>query len=378
MKKVLLITNIIPPYRVPLYNYVSVNSSFDFRVLVLGEKEKNRKWEFKKNNFRFNYRVLSGWYLFFFTKNKEISIHLNKGVFSFLKRYKPDIVITSGYDSLAYWQAFIYCKIFKKKYILWNGTTLLSADKIRGFWNFLKKIIIKGADKYIAYGTKAKDYLIYFGAREKDIYISLNTVDVEFFNKGVAKYLKSSEFLATRRNYPKFLLLYTGQLVRRKGVFQILEALNILNDSDIGFMIVGSGPEEKRIKKFCTNNNLKNVFLEGSRQQEELIKYYALADAFILPSLREVWGLVVNEALASGLFVLCSKYAGAAFDIITKENGIIFDPKDINKTAELINYVKNQLNIIRYKRYMIANWARKNLTIKKSGEAFIQVINSLN
>ena len=59
---------------------------------------------------------------------------------------------------------------------------------------------------------------------------------------------------------------------------------------------MGSGPKEKEFKEFCKKKDLDNIFFEGFKQQEELPKYYALADIFILPSFKEVWGMVVNEA----------------------------------------------------------------------------------
>jgi len=68
-----------------------------------------------------------------------------------------------------------------------------------------------------------------------------------------------------------------------------------------------------------------------------LVKYYALADILVLPSFEEVWGLVVNEALASGLYVLSSKFAGASYDLIKEGwNGKVFDPHNIDEIIELI------------------------------------------
>ncbi|XOA42573.1 MAG: glycosyltransferase family 4 protein [Candidatus Nealsonbacteria bacterium] len=377
MKKVILITNIITPYRTPLYNYISQNNDFEFKVIALAEREKNRKWELQKDNIKFGYQVLSGWHLFFRKKTREISIHINRGVFKVLWKYKPGIIITSGYDSLAYWQAFLYCKLFKKKYILWNGTTLLSTDKTKGIRGLLKKIIIKGTNKYIAYGTKAKEYLEYFGAEPKKIYISTNTIDVGYFYDKGLQYRNSREFLEERKKYPKILFLYVGQLIKRKGIDQILKALKLLNDSQIGFIIVGSGPEERNLKEFCAKNKLKNIFFKGFQQQNNLPQYYALADVFILPSFQEVWGLVINEALASGLYVLSSKYTGVSYDLINEENGKVFDPNNISEIVEQIKFCKNNLEKIRKKKMKIAGWAKENLIIEKSGEQFISAIKSL-
>ena len=375
-KKVIFIPNIITPYEIPLFNHIYKEGGFYFKVIALAETEKNREWQLAKEKIEFDWDILPGWHLFFQTKRREIPIHLNIGVLRKLLKYKPDTIITSGYDSLAYWVAFFYCKIFKKKYILWNGTTLLSAGRIKGLRGVLKKIIIRGADKCIAYGIKAKEYLEYFGADSKDIYIGTNTVDVNFFYERVLEYRNSKSFLEERKKFPKIMLLYVGRLVKMKGVEQVLRALNTLNDSDIGFMIVGSGPEEENLKKFCKENNLKNVYFEGFRQQNELSRYYALADVFILPTFEDVWGLVVNEALASGLYVLCSKYAGAAYDLINNENGMIFNPNNIDEIAELIKNTKNQIKLIKSKREKISSWAKNNLSIEKSGDAFISAIKS--
>ena len=110
-----------------------------------------------------------------------------------------------------------------------------------------------------------------------------------------------------------------------------------MSDSKVGLMIVGSGPEENVLKKFCRENKLQKVFSEEFQQQEMLPKYYALADIFIFPSFEEVWGLVANESLVSGLYVLSSKNAGASYDLIKEGwNGEIFNPKNIEEIILLI------------------------------------------
>jgi glycosyltransferase involved in cell wall biosynthesis len=376
-KKIILFTNIITPYNIPLFNYINKKGNFNFKIVALAEKEKNRKWQLNKGKIEFDYKILSGFNLFFYGEKREISIHINIGVFMFLLSHNPNIIIITGYDCLAYWQIFLYCKVFRKKCILWNGTTLLSAGTLKGIRGTLKKIIIKGVDSYIAYGSKAKEYLEYFGADSKKIYISTNTVDVDFFYNKVLQYRNSENFLEERKQFPNVVLIYIGQLVKRKGVEQIIKALNNLKDDDIGFIIVGSGPEEENLKKFCIENSLQNIFFEGFRQQDELPKYYALADVFILPSFEEVWGLVVNEALASGLYVLCSKYAGAAYDVINNKNGMIFAPENIEEITNLIKNTKNQIELIKSRRGEISNWARNYLSIEKSGEAVISAVESL-
>ncbi len=374
-KKVLLLMNMISPYRIPIFNAISERGNFYFKVIALAEREKNREWKLSENKIKFDYQILPGWHWFIWGKKREIAIHLNRGIFRRLLEYKPDVIITSGYDDLAYWQAFLYCKIFGKKFILWNGTTLLSAGSIKGIRGRLKKIIIRGADRYIAYGTKAKEYLEYFGAKSERIFISTNTVDMECFGGRVVEFRNKDSFLRERKLYPKYLLLYIGQLINRKGIIQVLRALDILGDQEIGFYIIGSGPEENKLRDFCKEKKLKNVFFEGFKQQKELIKYYAFSDIFILPSFEEVWGLVVNEALASGIYVLCSKYAGASYDLIKEGwNGEIFDPNNIAEIVNLIKRVKENIKDIRKRRDEISKHTCKEFSIEKSAGEFIKAI----
>ncbi|PKP61399.1 hypothetical protein CVT91_03305 [Candidatus Atribacteria bacterium HGW-Atribacteria-1] len=377
-KNVLIITNIISPYRIPLFNYMSLQKDIKFKVVALAELEDNRNWEVKKDYIRFDYEILPGWHSFIWGKKREVAIHINKYVIKILKRFNPDVVITSGYDSLAYWQAFLYCKVFRKKFVLWNETTLLSVGSLRGIRKLLKKIIIKGSDKYIASGVEAKKYLEYLGAELKNIHISINTVDVNFFRNTTLKYRNNKDYLVRRKKYPEYLLLYVGQLIRRKGIIQVLKALDYLRDPEIGLIIVGSGPQEKELKKFCEEKNLNDIFFEGFQQQEMLPKYYALTDIFILPSFEEVWGLVVNEALASGLYVLSSQYAGASYDLIKEGwNGEIFNPNNIGEIIDLIKRVKLDIKDIRKRRIPISQNACKEFSIERSAREFIKVINTI-
>jgi glycosyltransferase involved in cell wall biosynthesis len=376
--KVMLITNIISPYRIPLFNSIAEKGVVNFKAAALAEREKNRKWEFNKEKISFDYQILDGYHWFIWNKRREIAVHLNKGILKNILEYNPDIVITSGYDSLAYWQAFLYCKLYRKKYILWNGTTLLSAGKIKGIKGFLKSVIIRGADGYIAYGTKAKEYLEYFGAKVKNIYISTNTVDMDYFHSKVMEYRNKENFIKERKKYPKYLLLYVGQLIRRKGIVQVLRALNILEDPEIGLLIVGSGPEEANLKAFCKENKLQKVFFEGFQQQEMLPKYYALTDIFILPSFEEVWGLVVNEALASGLYVLSSKFAGVSYDLIREGwNGEIFEPNNIKEIVSMIKQTKKNIRNIRRQRKSISQCICKEFDINISAQSVLKAIKTV-
>jgi len=374
--KVTIVTNIISPYRVPLFNRLSKEDDLDLKVIALAEKEANREWQIAKEQIVFDYHVLPGFHKFI--RSKEIPIHLNWGLWKALRRYKPDVVITSGYDAPAYWEAFLYCKLFKKKFILWNGTTLLSTRTTGGFIGQAKRFIIRGADRYVTYGTKAAEYLESLGAPKEKIHIGVNTVDMQWFRDQSRKIRAEAKYELWRSHYPGMLLLFVGQLIPRKGLRQLLYAFSKLKDPDIGLMVVGSGPEERSLRKLCEELGVRNVYWEGFHQQNELPYYYSLSDALVLPSIKEVWGLVVNEALASGLYVLCSNRAGAAHDLIKENwNGKMFDPHDVDQLAGLIRETKGQIEEIRARREAISEQACQEFGIERSAKAFLDAIRSV-
>jgi len=377
--RVLILTNIVPPYRISLFS--KLNSELNSRechlkVVALAEREANRQWRIAMETSGFESEILPGWHGFIW--HWELPVHLNWGVIRALRKYQADIIITSGYDSLAYWQAFFYAKLFRKPFILCNESTLLSTTYTRGVIGFLKRFIIRQADAYVAFGKKSREYLEAFGAKKDKIFTGIDTVDMEFFRHQMREFRRMSTFNSERGHFPKLLLLYVGQLIERKGIDQLLRALGRLDDPDVGLLVVGSGPQEKELREFCQSHALKNVYFEGFHQPNDLPRYYALADVFVLPSFKEVWGLVVNEALASGLYVLCSNRAGAAYDLIKEGwNGALFDPCNVEELAMLIQQTKTRIDELRARREAISKHACREFSIERSAKAFMDAIRAV-
>jgi glycosyltransferase involved in cell wall biosynthesis len=318
------------------------------------ETEHNREWQIPLKEIKFKYEILSGLYLPI--KKLNWQIHFNPGIFFKLKKENPDIVILDGYDTPTIWLALLFAKLNKKKIISWIGSSLAYSKNTKGIIGLLKKIFIKSSNAFIAYGKLAKEYLEFFGAESDKIFVGCNVGDVNFFREKVYSFRKTKKFLKERKKYPPVLFLFVGRLVREKGVLEMLNALKDIEEKNWGLIIVGDGPLFSEIKNFCQANNLdQKIQLVGFKQKDELIRYYALADIFLFPSLREPYGIVLSEALASGLFALASKYAGATPDLLReKENGFVIDPKDINDLKTKIEFV--------IKRFSENPWQREDIS----------------
>jgi glycosyltransferase involved in cell wall biosynthesis len=105
-------------------------------------------------------------------------------------------------------------------------------------------------------------------------------------------------------------------------------------------VLVGDGPQRDELRSMALVKGLTEVHWPGFKYFHELPLYYALAGCFILPSVREPWGLVVNEAMASGLPVLVSNSCGCAPDLVREgENGYTFDPANIGQLVDFMRQI---------------------------------------
>ena len=105
----------------------------------------------------------------------------------------------------------------------------------------------------------------------------------------------------------------------------------IANHQPATLFVVGDGPARARYQAICRERELTSVRFEGFRTQEELPRYYGIADVFVFPTHSDPWGLVLNEAMCSGLPVICSTAAGAAEDLMRPgQNGFVYEPGDVD------------------------------------------------
>lgn len=323
--KITLITNIPSPYRVPLWD--EVKKLCNLNVICISENEKNRQWKIENRAY---IRFLKSYHLFFPKRDWALHFSFPFSLFFSLAKQNPDAVIITGYDSFQYWEALIYAKLFRKKKILWNGSTLLSSRSQNKTVNTLKNYFIHSFDSYYTYGSKATEYIESFGIANDKITIGTNTVDTEFYKNNTSDEINHSDILR---------FLYVGQLIERKGLKNTVKAFSKISNKNWRLTIVGSGSDQVLLKELVNECHLEGkIEFVGYKQKDEIISFYSASDVFLMPSYLEVWGLVLNEALASGLFCLSSKYAGATFDLIQDgKNGFIVDPKDISDLAEKID-----------------------------------------
>ena len=213
-----------------------------------------------------------------------------------------------------------------------------------GTW--IKRRLVGMFDAALVGGAPQKRYFSSLGLSEDRIFIGYDAVDNDYFFQKAEEIRKRPDEARLRYGLPEHYFLSLGRFVAKKNLGMLLRAyrkfLASTSDSKTHMVMVGAGDEEPKLQALCeelrlpiyrsaeggrsetrqtasTINNKPGVHFLGFRQVEENPCFYALADAFVLPSLHEEWGLVVNEAMASGLPVVVSETAGCAEDLL--ENG---------------------------------------------------------
>ncbi|HZZ86328.1 MAG TPA: glycosyltransferase family 4 protein [Anaeromyxobacteraceae bacterium] len=328
--KLALVTNMIPPYRAPVFERLAQLVP-EFRVFTFSEMEKNRQWAAPGRG-GFEAEVLGGRHLYF--ARRDWALHLNCGVYRALLRYRPEVVIVGGYDNPGCWLALAAARQIGARVVLWSGSHAHSARARRGVVPLLKRLFVRSCDAYFAYGSLAAEYLVSLGAPRERVVAGVNAVDTQAFRH---RTVGRAEVRSAHSSGDAPVVCFSGQLIQRKGLDLLLQAMQRVS-ADARLWVIGDGPLRRKYEELAASLLPGRVTFLGARPYRELPDLYGAADLLVMPSLLEVWGLVVNEAMAVGLPVVVSCTAGAAPDLVEgKGTGFTVDPNDVGALASAID-----------------------------------------
>ncbi len=248
-----------------------------------------------------------------------------------LSGFSPDFAIINGYVGTEQVTAIHYCKKNHIPYAIETDTPLhIPGNPIVAL---AKKLLLwKRLHHPCCYGfpggTPQKENLVYYGIPEEKNFIMPMSVSEERLKKA-SETFPSKESLKKKIGWgSKKIILFVGRLAPEKNISLLISAYDKLKKkhSEAALMIVGDGPEAKKLKAQVKELMATDVLFPGYVVFPELIKYYKMADIFVLPSVYEHWGLVINEALTFGLPVVVSDKVGCRVDLIKEGcNGFVFE-----------------------------------------------------
>jgi 1,2-diacylglycerol 3-alpha-glucosyltransferase len=256
---------------------------------------------------------------------KSLEPRLALEVWRKLNEANPDLVLVPGYHTLPGLCGAVWARLHRRRSVLMCETT--RSDHRRVWWKELTKrslvrLLFQGA---IAGGQPHTRYLTELGLRGP-IGRAYDVVDNDYYARGTGQARATLD--PSQLGLPEDYFLYVGRLSPEKNVDGLIGAFADFRAAGgrASLVLCGDGPLRRQLVTQAENAGVReHVHFEGLKTTAELLPYYAFARAFVLPSTREPWGLVVNEAMASGLPVIVSTRCGCAEDLV-RGNGLVFDP----------------------------------------------------
>lgn len=314
-----ILTNILTPYRVPIYRRLA--ERYETRVVISGNED-NRKWDTGALGQELDVRTAWGFMIKRRIPHEDGGTadlrytHLNPGYLWHLLRFRPDAIISveMGFRSLL---ALLYGAVFRTPVWIWWGGTLHTESKRAFAKRQLRRLFAAATPRWVSYGETSTQYLRSIGIPRRRILQIQNCVDERL-------YLRDGD--AYPLDLPRPRALFVGQLIGRKGIYELLETTAAVQREGLecSLVVVGDGPEQGRFREEVERLEVQNLRHIKYLPPERMPDIYRACDFLVFPTLEDVWGLVVNEALLSGLPVIASTYAGCACELLPASN--VFDP----------------------------------------------------
>jgi len=260
------------------------------------------------------------------------SIYLRDKLLEQLNIDEPDVVAILGYHTLVSRAALAWCRCNKKGAILMVASQ--EVDKPRVFWKeSIKKQIVPLYDAAIVGGNSNIQYIKKLGLPEDRIFTKYDVVDNNFWSEHSCLSLAEVNETKKRFQIADDFFLVVARLIPEKNLdFFLTVYADYVKASKHPWhlVIVGDGELRKDLEETSYNLQInEKVHFLGSLISEDLVKIYSIASVLVLPSISEPWGLVVNEAMLSGIPALVSNRCGCSKELIIEgKTGFTFDPYD--------------------------------------------------
>ena len=332
--RLIILTEIIAPYRIPVFNALAQREDMDLHVIFLAESDpKLRDWLVYKDEIRFSYQVLPSWRWKFAGHN----LLLNRGLKKGLRGADADAILCGGYNYVASWQALRWARQRRIPFMLWIESTEQDIRSRNRVIEFLKTKFLRRCSAFVVPGKSSLRYVMNYGVPGSDTFTAPNAVDTELFAQRAAAVRQEAARHRQALQLPPRFFLFVGRVVPEKGVFDLLEAYGKLTPelrTLVNLVLVGEGSAREEVTRRAMQIAPGQVRCPGFVQRDQLASYYALSDVFVFPSHSDPWGLVVNEAMACGLPVISSDAAGCVEDLLEDNwNGRVVGRGDVVQLA---------------------------------------------
>jgi glycosyltransferase involved in cell wall biosynthesis len=305
----------------------------------------------------------------------------NPGIWTLIRDEHFDAVLICGYYFATAWISLVAAKYYGTPILFVSDSHSLRSWRAQSSWKLrIKKILLRWifslADGVIVSSSGGVEYLKSLGFPGERVVLAPTAVDNRWWTEQAAKVDRDRVRMEWKIPAKGTVALFCAKLQRWKGPMDLLEAFGRANVPNSYLVFAGDGPERSNLEDRATKLGLADrVRFLGFLNQSQLPSVYCAADLFVLPSLFEPFGLVINEAMLCGLPVAVSDCVGARFDlVIPGETGYVFPAGDLNALATILQDVLPD----EAKKMRLSAAARKRMETWSSREyedGFLRAVN---
>ena len=310
MKKLFIISSFPAPYRVAVFQGLSEYYETDVFFEFIKDQSRSSKW---------------------FVREKAFHVLTDPGELSYfgdcIRRLNDyDLVLAYDYNNKNARNVMLHCIARHVPYCINCDGAFIHRNWLK---DIVKGFFISHARACFASGRFARDYFLHYGAKPEQIFFHRFTSLIE---GDVYKSVASKEEkrrLRQELGIPEAarVALSIGQFIYRKGYDILLDAWQ--KSDDTWLILIGGGERQQEYEEKIQKSELDNVQLRGFAEKEQIFKYYRASDVFVLPTREDIWGLVVNEAMACGLPVIATDRCVAALELLENgKNGYVVTSED--------------------------------------------------
>lgn len=311
--RVLFLTNIPSPYRVDFFQELGKRCQLTVLYELESAADRNSVW--KRALHEKSYREI-----YLKPMIRQASSAWCPSVVTYLNSKEYDVIVVGVYSTPTGMYAIHYMK--KKHIPYWiscDGGMIGRDSEIK---YRIKEYFLSGAKGYMSSAKICDEYLQHYGAEKEKIYrYPFTSVCRKDILKNLLTTEEKQEAKLLLQIPESFVFLSVGQFIHRKGYDILLKAAQSLG-KNTGVYIVGGKPTEEYIA-LKEQIGLTNIHFIGFQKKEELQQYYRVADVFVFPTREDIWGLVINEAMANGLPVITTDKCVAGTELIRGNGKVI-------------------------------------------------------
>ena len=307
-----MVANIPAPYRVPVYQALAATPGITLKVFFFAGSEPDRNWNAVQQPYD---------HVFLRERVFEVAgrfIHANPDLWPMLKDFAPDVVITTGFNP-SHLLGYIYARRFGARHIGMTDGTVASEAKLSFFHRLLRRWVYGHSQAFVGASHASMALLMQYGAEPGQLYQSHLCADNARFARE-PEHAKEHDFLFCGRfvdiKNPMFAMDVAQASARQLG-------------RRVSLAFLGAGELEPAMRERAAKLDGVDVRFLGFAQPAELPAHFKRSRLFLFPTSWDPWGVVANEACASGVPILATSHAGSAGEIIVDGvNGAVL-PLDV-------------------------------------------------